>query len=79
VHVRHLNLLNAQLVERAVQWAETLAIQGYVNFRVANATLAFDHFISTYPGALQLVAIQWCACSAHVIVTLNTLRVAVVA
>jgi hypothetical protein len=51
-----------QLVERAQDWAKTLGINSCVHFRVANATLTFDHLMLTYPGPLQLVTIQWCAC-----------------
>ena len=52
-----------QLIERASEWANTLGIDSCVNFRVANATIHFDNLLSTYPGPLQLVAIQWCACT----------------
>ena len=49
-----------QLVERAVEWTETLGVSGCVHFRVANATIAFERLLSTYPGPLELAAIQWC-------------------
>lgn len=49
-----------QLIERANEWAKLLRISDFVDFRVANATVAFDHLLSTYPGPLELVAIQWC-------------------
>ena len=48
-----------QLVDRANKWAASLGCSDRVHFKFANATVSFESMLSSYPGPLQYVAIQF--------------------
>ena len=48
-----------QLVERSNEWAARLGVAGRVAFVFANATVSLRSMMSSYPGRVETVAIQF--------------------
>lgn len=47
------------VIERANKWSESLDLNSRCQFARANATISFSHTVSTYPGPIDLVSIQY--------------------
>ncbi|GAB4814778.1 hypothetical protein N2152v2_001824 [Parachlorella kessleri] len=51
--------IREQCVERAQKWSDALGFSGRVRFCHSNATVSLGTMLETYPGALDLVTIQF--------------------
>lgn len=49
----------AQLVERANEWTRYLGIEKSVHFVMSNVTVSLEVMLSTYPGLVHSIAIQF--------------------
>jgi tRNA (guanine-N7-)-methyltransferase len=48
-----------QLVDRAMEWVERIGLRGQVHYEYNNATINLATMMSTYPGEVDSVYIQF--------------------